>query len=143
MSIYPTILVAINPNDLHAKQLISKAAIIAEQNQAELHLAYVEKGIFNTHYLYRDEGLFNFHSGAELELIQKLHELSQSSPYPVKNIHFAAGEVIKHLEDLIREVEAKLVIVGHKNKLTHFFGGIEKDLFADLYCDILQIHCFD
>lgn len=143
MYLYPTVLVAINPNDLHAKQLVIKAATIAKQNQAELHLAYVEKGIFNTHYLYRDEGLFNFHSGKELDRIQQLHELSQSSPYPVKNIHFAAGEVIKHLEDLIEEVEAKLVIVGHRNKLTHFFGGIEKDLSADLHCDILQVHCFE
>ncbi|MCF7353477.1 universal stress protein [Vibrio sp. CK2-1] len=143
MYLYPTILVAINPNDLHAKQLVFKAATVAKQNQAELHLAYVEKGIFNIQYLYRDEGLFNFHPGKELELIQQLHELSQSSPYPVKNIHFAAGEVIKHLEDLIEEVEAKLVVVGHKNKLTHFFGGIEDNLSADLQCDILQIHSFD
>ncbi|OEF27537.1 universal stress protein [Vibrio rumoiensis] len=142
MSLYPTILVAIDPADIHAHQLVTKAGIIAKQNQAELHLAYVEKGIMNTQFLYRDEGLFNFHPGKELERIEQLHQLSQACPYPVTNIHFAAGEVVKHLEDLVNEVEAKLVIIGYKNKFFSFSGGLEADLSADLNCDILQMKSF-
>lgn len=142
MTLYPTILVAIDPTDLHAHQLVIKAGVIAQQNQAELHLAYVEKGIMNTQFLYRDEGLFNFHPGKELERIEQLHQLSQASPYPVSNIHFAAGEVIKHLEDLAQEVEAKLVIIGCKNKISNIFGGLEASLANDLRCDILQIKSF-
>lgn len=143
MTLYPTILVAINPVDLHAHQLVTKAAVIAAQNNAELHLAYVEKNILNKHFLYRDESLFNFHSGKELERIEQLKMLSEKSPYPITNIHIAAGDVVKHLVDLANEVKAKLVIIGSKNKLTNFSGGLEADLVSELNCDILQMKCYE
>lgn len=83
MSLYPTILLAVNPDDKEAHKLMIKAAVIAEQNNAELHLAYVEPGIGNVSYMDVELELDEVHNALEIKRMQQLADLAKQSPYPV------------------------------------------------------------
>ena len=71
MSLYPTILLAVNPDDKEAHKLMIKAAVIAEQNNAELHLAYVEPGIGNVSYMDVELELDEVHNALEIKRIDR------------------------------------------------------------------------
>ncbi|HIF9210535.1 TPA: universal stress protein [Photobacterium damselae] len=137
MSLYPTILLAVNPDDKEAHKLMIKAAVIAEQNTAELHLAYVEPGIGNVSYMDVELELDEVHNALEIKRMQQLADLAKQSPYPVGEMYLADGDVAKHLVELAKKVDAKLVIVGYHKTFLHLFGDVADELSKHLECDVL------
>ncbi|ARR50512.1 TPA: universal stress protein [Photobacterium damselae] len=137
MSLYPTILLAVNPDDKEAHKLMIKAAVIAEQNNAELHLAYVEPGIGNVSYMDVELELDEVHNALEIKRMQQLADLAKQSPYPVGEMYLADGDVAKHLVELAKKVDAKLVIVGYHKTFLHLFGDVADELSKHLECDVL------
>ncbi|HIF9102648.1 universal stress protein [Photobacterium damselae] len=137
MSLYPTILLAVNPDDKEAHKLMIKAAVIAEQNNAELHLAYVEPGIGNVSYMDVELELDEVHNALEIKRMQQLADLAKQSPYPVGEMYLADGDVAKHLVELAKKVDAKLVIVGYHKTFLHLFGDVTDELSKHLECDVL------
>ncbi len=137
MSLYPTILLAVNPDDKEAHKLMIKAAVIAEQNNAELHLAYVEPGIGNVSYMDVELELDEVHNALEIKRMQQLADLAKQSPYPVGEMYLADGDVAKHLVELAKKVDAKLVIVGYHKTFLHIFGDVADELSKHLECDVL------
>ncbi|HIF9256596.1 TPA: universal stress protein [Photobacterium damselae] len=137
MSLYPTILLAVNPDDKEAHKLMIKAAVIAEQNNAELHLAYVEPGIGNVSYMDVELELDEVHNALEIKRMQQLADLAKQSPYPVGEMYLADGDVAKHLVELAKKVDAKLVIVGYHKTFLHLFGDVADELSKNLECDVL------
>ncbi|ENP8457197.1 universal stress protein [Photobacterium damselae] len=137
MSLYPTILLAVNPDDKEAHKLMIKAAVIAEQNNAELHLAYVEPGIGNVSYMDVELELDEVHNALEIKRMQQLADLAKQSPYPVGEMYLADGDVAKHLVELAKKVDAKLVVVGYHKTFLHIFGDVADELSKHLECDVL------
>ncbi|QSH57355.1 universal stress protein [Photobacterium damselae subsp. damselae] len=137
MSLYPTILLAVNPDDKEAHKLMIKAAVIGEQNNAELHLAYVEPGIGNVSYMDVELELDEVHNALEIKRMQQLADLAKQSPYPVGEMYLADGDVAKHLVELAKKVDAKLVIVGYHKTFLHLFGDVADELSKHLECDVL------
>lgn len=137
MSLYPTILLAVNPDDKEAHKLMIKAAVIAEQNNAELHLAYVEPGIGNVSYMDVELELDEVHNALEIKRMQQLADLAKQSPYPVGEMYLADGDVAKHLVELAKKMDAKLVIVGYHKTFLHLFGDVADELSKHLECDVL------
>ncbi|HIF9311266.1 TPA: universal stress protein [Photobacterium damselae] len=137
MSLYPTILLAVNPDDKEAHKLMIKAAVIAEQNNAELHLAYVEPGIGNVSYMDVELELDEVHNALEIKRMQQLADLAKQSPYPVGEMYLADGDVAKHLVELAKKVDAKLVIVGYHKTFLHLLGDVADELSKHLECDVL------
>ncbi|MDP2568553.1 universal stress protein [Photobacterium damselae subsp. piscicida] len=137
MSLYPTILLAVNPDDKEAHKLMIKAAVIAEQNNAELHLAYVEPGIGNVSYMDVELELDEVHNALEIKRMQQLADSAKQSPYPVGEMYLADGDVAKHLVELAKKVDAKLVIVGYHKTFLHIFGDVADELSKHLECDVL------
>ncbi|MEL6116698.1 universal stress protein [Photobacterium sp. SP02] len=137
MGMYHTILLAINPDDLNVKQLVAKAGVIAEQNNADLHLAYVEPGVGNVSFLDIDLQLDEAHNEQELKRMAQLSDLAKHSPRPVAAIHLADGDVAKHLIALGKAIKADLVVTGNYKPGMHWLGDIRYELAQHLKCDVL------
>ncbi|MEC6798718.1 universal stress protein [Photobacterium sp. S4TG1] len=137
MSLYQTILLAVNPEDKFAHKLMVKAGIIADQNNAELHIAYVEPGIGNVSFIDVEIELQEEHDAIAKQRMSQLSELAAASSYPVSGLHIANGDITKHIEELAEKVEAKLVITGYHKSTIHLFGDVSETLAQHLKCDVL------
>ena len=137
MALYSTLLVAIDPDDTEAHKLMIKAAVIAEQNHAELHLAFVEPGMGNVSFADAELSLEEAHTQLEQHRMTKLQALSDNSPYKVRAIHMANGDVANHLVVLAEKTGANLVITGHRKSGIHWFRDISQVLTDELGCDVL------
>ncbi|MEJ2766519.1 universal stress protein [Photobacterium sp. MCCC 1A19761] len=140
MALYQTILLAVNPDNLDARQLMVKAAVIAGQNHAELHVAFVEPGLGNVSFLDAELGLEEAHLDTQALRIQQLSALSQASPYKVRALHIADGDVAKHLLDLVKQVRANLVVLGTHKSGIQWFGDLGQALSQQGGCDVLMCH---
>lgn len=137
MSLYQTVLLAVNPEDAHAHKLMVKAGVIAEQNSAELHIAYIEPGVGNVSFIDVEIELQEEHDAIAKKRMQQLSDLAAVSSYPVTGLHIANGDVAKHLEDLAEKVKANLVITGYHKASFHLFGDVSDSLANHLQCDVL------
>ncbi|MEC6908866.1 universal stress protein [Photobacterium piscicola] len=137
MSLYQTILLAVNPEDKFAHKLMVKAGIIADQNNAELHVAYVEPGVGNVSFIDVEIELQEEHDAIAKQRMLQLSELAAASSYPVSGLHIANGDITKHIEELAEKVEAKLVITGYHKSTIHLFGDVSETLAQHLKCDVL------
>lgn len=137
MSLYQTILLAVNPEDKFAHKLMVKAGIIADQNNAELHVAYVEPGVGNVSFIDVEIELQEEHDAIAKQRMSQLSELATASSYPVSGLHIANGDITKHIEELAEKVEAKLVITGYHKSTIHLFGDVSETLAQHLKCDVL------
>ncbi|MGF1685160.1 universal stress protein [Photobacterium japonica] len=137
MALYPTILVAVNPDDNEAHRLVVKAAVVAEQNNAELHVAFVEPGMGNVSFADAELELDAAHESLEHKRQQQLMALSAQSPYHVTGIHLANGDVIKHLIALTETLEASLVIIGCRKSGVHWLGDVGHTLSQHIRGDVL------
>ncbi|KJG22899.1 universal stress protein [Photobacterium iliopiscarium] len=137
MSLYQTVLLAVNPEDKSAHKLMVKAGIIADQNNAELHVAYVEPGIGNVSFIDVEIELQEEHDAIAKQRMSQLSELAAASSYPVAELHIANGDITKHIEELAEKVEAKLVITGYHKSTIHIFGDVSETLAQHLKCDVL------
>ncbi|MEC6824491.1 MULTISPECIES: universal stress protein [Photobacterium] len=137
MSLYQTILLAVNPEDKFAHKLMVKAGIIADQNNAELHVAYVEPGVGNVSFIDVEIELQEEHDAIAKQRMSQLSELAAASSYPVSGLHIANGDITKHIEELAEKVEAKLVITGYHKSTIHLFGDVSETLAQHLKCDVL------
>lgn len=140
MALYQTVLLAVNPDNLEAHQLMAKAAVIAAQNHAELHVAFVEPGLGNVSFLDAELGLEEAHLDTQATRIQQLSALSQRSPYKVRAMHIADGDVAKHLLDLVKQVRANLVVLGVHKSGVQWFGDLGQALAQQGSCDVLICH---
>ena len=137
MSLYQTVLLAVNPEDKSAHKLMVKAGIIADQNNAELHVAYVEPGIGNVSFIDVEIELQEEHDAIAKQRMSQLSELAAASSYPVAGLHIANADITKHIEELAEKVEAKLVITGYHKSTIHIFGDVSETLAQHLKCDVL------
>ncbi|KLV07334.1 universal stress protein [Photobacterium aquae] len=137
MALYQTILLAVDPTDNEAHRLMVKAAVIAEQNNAELHLAFVEPGMGNVSFADAELGIEEAHNELEQRRMEQLRGLADTSPYKVRAIHMANGDVVKHLVFLADKVGANLVVTGHRRSGIHWFKDISRALADELDCDVL------
>ncbi|EEZ42237.1 hypothetical protein VDA_003270 [Photobacterium damselae subsp. damselae CIP 102761] len=77
------------------------------------------------------------HNALEIKRMQQLADLAKQSPYPVGEMYLADGDVAKHLVELAKKVDAKLVIVGYHKTFLHLFGDVADELSKHLECDVL------
>ncbi|GAL05598.1 hypothetical protein JCM19237_4671 [Photobacterium aphoticum] len=138
MALYPTVLVAVNPDDNEAHRLVVKAAVVAEQNNAELHLAFVEPGMGNVSFADAELELDAVHDTLAQQRRQQLMALASQSPYHVSGIHLANGDVIKHLVALTDTLEASLVIIGCRKSGIHWLGDVGHALSQHIRGDVLM-----
>ncbi|PSU23320.1 universal stress protein [Photobacterium phosphoreum] len=137
MSLYQTVLLAVNPEDKYAHKLMVKAGVIAKQNHAELHIAYVEPGVGNVSFIDVEIELQEEHDAIAKQRMTQLSDLAAVSSYPVAGLHIANGDIAKHLEELAEKIEANLVITGYHKSAIHIFGDISETLAKNLKCDVL------
>ncbi|PSV24846.1 MULTISPECIES: universal stress protein [unclassified Photobacterium] len=137
MSLYQTVLLAVNPEDKNAHKLMVKAGVIAEQNHADLHVAYVEPGIGNVSFIDVEVELQEEHDAIAKKRMKELSDLITASSHKVKAIHTADGDVSKHIEALAKELNASLVITGYHKSTFHLFGDLSDSLANHLGCDVL------
>jgi nucleotide-binding universal stress UspA family protein len=143
MFLYQSILVAINPDDEHAQKLVAKAGVIAKQNHAELHMAFVEPGIGNVSLMDIELELETFHDSQQFKRLEQLSELSKHSHYPIRAIHIVEGSVIQHIVELSKKIQANLVVVGTHKGHFHWLGDMSKILTEQLKCDVLTVNIMD
>lgn len=137
MALYQTILLSVNPDDIDAHKLMIKAGVVAEQNNAELHIVYVEPGVGNVSYMDVELELEESHNDLELKRISQLSALSKQSPYPVRAVHIADGGVANHVIELAEKIRANLVMTGyHKNRF-HWCNDISHEVAQKLKCDVM------
>lgn len=137
MALYQIVLLAVNPDDKEAHRLMVKAAVIAEQNHAELHLAFVEPGMGNISFADAELELDEAHDELAQLRMKQLTALSEQSPYKVQAVHMANGDVIKHLIALAEQLGANLVITGCRKSGIHWFGDVSHALSQQLNSDVL------
>ncbi|KDM92090.1 universal stress protein [Photobacterium galatheae] len=138
MKLYKTVLLALNPDDQRAQQLVVKAGVVASHNHADLHLAYVEPGVGNLSFLDIELQLKEAHDDQELRRMAQLSELATHSPQPVRAMHLYDGDVAKHLIELAAKIHADLVIVGHAKTDLHWLReDVRRELDLHLKCDVL------
>ncbi|UJF16868.1 universal stress protein [Vibrio sp. SS-MA-C1-2] len=139
MSLYHSILVAINPTYPNSRKLLVKASLIAQANQSDLHLIHIEPGVGNLSFIDIELELDEAHHDANKTRILKLVELSKDLPYPVKSFHIGDGDVPKHIENKAEELNSDLVIMGHHHHWGAIFDKTESKLSDKLDCDLLVI----
>lgn len=137
MALYQTILLAVDPDNRDAHTLMVKAGVIAQQNHAELHVAFVEPGLGNVSFLDAELGLEEAHRDLQATRIQQLSVLSQASPYKVRALHIADGDVAKHLVELVTQIGANLVLIGAHKPGIQWYGNISQILSQQSRCDVL------
>ncbi|KLV05805.1 MULTISPECIES: universal stress protein [Photobacterium] len=137
MALYQTILLAVDPDNRDAHTLMVKAGVIAQQNHAELHVAFVEPGLGNVSFLDAELGLEEAHRDLQATRIQQLSALSQASPYKVRALHIADGDVAKHLVELVTQIGANLVLIGAHKPGIQWYGNISQILSQQSRCDVL------
>ncbi len=137
--LYQTILLALDPADERSHRLLVKAGVIAEQNNADLHVVYVEPGIGNNSFNDLEVELASFHDSEQLRKFEELMALAKGTSYPIRAIHMSEGNVTKHLLKLIEELNANLVVFGKEHSFFSAISGAESELRKHNSMDLLFI----
>ncbi len=139
MKLYQTVLLAINPDESRAHKLMAKAGVLANQNDAELDVVFVELGIGDVNYMDVELGLDSYDNALDFERVEQLSLLSKNSPHPVRSIHIADGDIVKHISDIGEKIHADIVMVGyHKSKL-HWGRTLGGEVADKIACDVIIV----
>ncbi|AZL86045.1 MULTISPECIES: universal stress protein [Aliivibrio] len=137
MKLYQTILLALNPDDSKAHKLMVKAGVLAKQNDAELHVIFVEVGIGDVNYMDVELELESSHNALEFKRIEQLSILSKESPYPVRAVHIADGNIVKHISEIGDKINTDLVIIGYHKSKIHWGRTLGDEVSDKLKCDVM------
>lgn len=137
--LYQTVLLALDPIDERSHRLLVKAGVIAKQNNADLHIAYVEPGMGNTSYNDLELELGSFHDVIQFSRFEELAKLAKESPYPIRAIHMTEGNVTTHLLKLCEDLNANLVIFGKEHSFFSAISGVEAELRKHASIDVMFI----
>ncbi|MCP3699986.1 MAG: universal stress protein [Aliivibrio sp.] len=139
MKLYQTVLLAINPEESRAHKLMTKAAILANQNEAELDVIFVELGIGNNNYMDVELGLDCCDNALDFKRIEQLSALSKNSPHPVRSIHIADGDIVKHIGDIAKNIHADIVMIGYHKSKIHWGRTLGGEVADKTGCDVIIV----
>ncbi len=140
VTLYQTILLAVNPDTPIATTLMDKATALAQLHGAQLHLAFVEPGLGNVSYIDIELELESLHNEMQMKRMEQLGTLAQSSAVAISAIHITEGSVPEHLIALSEQVDADLVILGRHRGGLHWFGNIAQAIEMQASADLLICH---
>ena len=140
MANYQRILTAVDISD-EAVPVLKRAAAMARQHQAELHLIHVVEPLSLA---YGGDIPMDF-SGIQEELQQQAEETLKKYAgqfdIPVDKIHLLTGRPEAQIHDLCKELDCDLIIVGsHGRKgLALLLGSTANAVLHGAKCDVLAV----
>lgn len=140
MGVYKKILLAL---DLSAEsdQLRDKAKIIAESNQAELHLIHVIEPLSFAYGGDVPVDLSTIQDQLDSHAEKKLRAYADQLGYPVKGLLVVTGHTETEIHRIADENEVDLVIVGSHGRhgLALLLGSTANGVLHGANCDVLAV----
>ncbi|MCA0403077.1 MAG: universal stress protein [Proteobacteria bacterium] len=136
---YKIILHATDLSENHY-QICQEAIELAKYFNAELHLLHVLESP-TSYQLAQGLGFAELIAPVKEDAIAVMKILGESLNIPVKQQHVEVGSIKNSIFDMVRELNANLIIIGNhsQNRLADFLGNTAQAIIRHAPCDVLTL----